>query len=69
MRKFLGLPPNKRPYASASTKASSEDLRQKVSNFAELRDFVRHRNNTCVLEMLTSKVPRVFPDCEDLHAG
>ena len=68
VRRFIGLPPNERPYASASTKASDEDLSRTVHNFGKLRDFVRSRNNTCLLEMLTSTVPRVFPVCEDIAA-
>jgi hypothetical protein len=68
VRRFIGLPPNERPYASASTKASDEDLSKTVHNFDKLRDFVRSRNNTCLLEMLTSTVPRVFSVCTDIAA-
>ena len=48
--------------ASVSYKRGSDDLREYLENYEEIRDFLAAKS-PCLLEQLEASEPRIFPTC------
>jgi hypothetical protein len=66
VRMFLALPAIRQSYTSASVKKGSDDLRNRLQNFAELERLLSPGGahpSDCLLEQLRAVEPQVHPQC------